>query len=176
MAESLSSALSEVDRLEQRMRSLLDFSRPFEPKTSVVDVRALMEAVARTLRSRAERQQVEIRIEGPASGPQVHTDPDFLEEVLLELAGNALRYMPTGGTLGFQATSSGGPTTLRISDTGPGVPAGVRDRVFELFFTTRADGTGLGLAMVKKIVERQGGSVALESSGPSGTVFRIDLP
>jgi signal transduction histidine kinase len=56
------------------------------------------------------------------------------------------------------------------------VPAGVRDRVFELFFTTRADGTGLGLAMVKKIVERQGGSVALESSGPSGTVFRIDLP
>ena len=176
MEESLSSALSEVDRLEQRMRSLLDFSRPFEPKTSVVDVRALMEAVARTLRSRAERQQVEIRIEGPASGPSVHTDPDFLEEVLLELAGNALRYMPTGGTLGFQATSSGGPTTLRISDTGPGVPAGVRDRVFELFFTTRADGTGLGLAMVKKIVERQGGSVSLESSGPSGTVFRIDLP
>jgi two-component system sensor histidine kinase FlrB len=81
-----------------------------------------------------------------------------------------------GGTLRFQATITGGHTTLRISDTGPGVPAGVHDRVFELFFTTRADGTGLGLAMVKKIVERQGGSVALESSGPSGTVFRIDLP
>jgi signal transduction histidine kinase len=176
LTESLSHAIAEVDRLEQRMRSLLDFSRPFEPKAAVVDVRALMEAVARTLRSRADRQQVEIRVDGPESGPQVHTDPDFLEEVLLELAGNALRYMPAGGTLGFQASSKGAQTTLRVSDTGPGVPAGVRDRVFDLFFTTRAEGTGLGLAMVKKIVERQGGSVALESSGPSGTVFRIDLP
>ena len=62
------------------------------------------------------------------------------------------------------------------ADDGPGIPLGAQGRIFELFFTTRSDGTGMGLATVKKLVERQGGSVTLERSDPRGTIFRLELP
>ena len=106
---------------------------------------------------------------------KARVDPDFLEDALLELAANALRSMPDGGTLRLALAREDGGIVLRVGDSGAGVPEGVRDRLFEPFFTTRPEGTGIGLATVKKIIESHGGTIALESTGPAGSVFRIAL-
>jgi signal transduction histidine kinase len=176
LQETLDSVLQESDRLEQRVRTLLDFSRPFDPNPRPTDVGALLEAVRSTVARQADGQGVALSAEVSGEPCSVETDPDFLEEAILELAGNALRAMPNGGELRLRASRGDGRTEIVVSDTGGGIPPGVQGRIFDLFFTTRPTGTGMGLATVKKIIERLGGVVALESSNQGGTRFRIDLP
>jgi signal transduction histidine kinase len=174
-AENLANVLSEADRLEQRIRTLLDFSRPFDPTPRATRVAELLAAVRNSLLPRAERQGVSIQLRCTDAAATLETDPDYLEEVLLELAGNALNAMPGGGTLCLDADRVSGRVVLRVTDTGKGIPEAVQGRIFDLFFTTRHEGTGMGLATVKKIVERLGGSIELESSSRAGSSFRIEL-
>jgi signal transduction histidine kinase len=176
LREALDGVIEETDRLEQRVRSLLDFSRPSEPRSERVPLGPLLDAVARTIDSAARSAGIEIRTELDPETEAVLGDSDYLEEALLELAGNALRVMPEGGTLALSARPGPEGVEVRVSDTGPGIPEGVRKRIFELFFTTRRDGTGVGLAHVRKLIEQLGGEVALEASGSDGTTFRIVLP
>ena len=84
--------------------------------------------------------------------------------------------MRDGGRLRMEAAPQDGRVVIRVVDEGIGIADAIRPRLFELFFTTRSGGTGLGLATVRKLVQAQGGTVDLESSGPSGSVFRIELP
>jgi two-component system sensor histidine kinase HydH len=176
LRETLDGLMREADRLDQRVRTLLEFSRPFEPRVQPTAVEPVLQAVASALASTAAARGVALEtFEAPAL-PRVAVDPDYLEEALLELGGNALRATPAGGTLAFAATHEGRRVVVRVRDSGPGVPEGVRPRLFEPFFTTRADGTGMGLPTVRKVIERMGGAVALESTGPEGTVFRLELP
>jgi signal transduction histidine kinase len=174
LADSLAAVLSEADRLELRIRSLLGFSRPYEPRLRRTDLADLLRAVERSMRAAAEACGV--RIEVAAEPLELDVDPDYLEEALLELASNALRAMPGGGSLRLALSARDDAAVVRVSDTGSGVPDGVRPRVFELFFTTRHEGSGVGLPTVKKIVELHGGAVELEQSGPGGSVFRLTLP
>jgi len=175
VAETLTGVLGESDRLEQRVRTLLDFSRPFEVQPRPVDLEELMHAVNGTVAGQARRQGVEISVEVATESRMLETDPNYLEEALLEFASNSLRAMPEGGALRLCAAPENGHTAIRVSDTGSGIPPGVQGRVFELFFTTRAEGTGMGLATIKKIAERLGGRAELESSGPDGTTFLLVL-
>jgi signal transduction histidine kinase len=168
--------LREVDRLDQRVATLLDFSRPFEPKPRPTDVVALLESVRDAAARRAARGGATVRVLAPGAPILAQVDPDHLEEALLELSGNALRVLPEGGALSLEAATAGGLVVVRVCDDGPGIPAGVQGRIFEPFFTTRPDGTGMGLPTVRKLVERQGGTVELERSQPGGTAFRIVLP
>ena len=166
----------QTDRLDQRISTLLDFSRPFEPQVRIVDVATIVESVRAAAESQARREHKQIRAEVPEAPVRARVDPDYLEEALLELTANALRMISQGGnvTLGLEAHE--GVAILRVSDDGPGIPPGVRSRIFELFFTTRDEGTGMGLSMVKRLVETLGGRVSLESSGEDGTTFRIEIP
>lgn len=176
VAETLAGVLSEADRLDQRIRSLLDFSRPVEPRRETVDLGTLLADVARTLSKSAERQGVRLVVKPAAGVPPLVTDPDYLEEALLELAGNALRATAPGGEVRLSLEAAGGRAVFRVEDDGAGIPEAVQERVFDLFFTTRPDGTGLGLPSVRKILEMLGGSVELASSSPEGTCFRVELP
>ena len=177
LASTLLGVLNEADRLEQRIRSLLDFSRPHEPRFERVDLCELARTVAVTLEPHARDLGIAVAVEAPDAPIASDCDPNLLEEVLLELAGNALRLMgKQGGTLRLVVRRYERRAILEVADTGPGIPEGVRDRVFDLFFTTRPDGTGLGLATVKKIIESHGGTVAVAYTGPAGTAFRIELP
>ncbi len=176
LADSLEGVLAEADRLDHRIRTLLDFSRPYVPTPVPTDLCMLAAEVARAIRPQAERQGVTVDVEAPSAPVESPVDPNYLEEALLELSANALRAMSEGGKLRVSVGGEGPGACIRIADTGSGIPAGVVARVFDLFFTTRADGTGMGLATVKKIVELNGGRIALESTGPGGTVFRVDLP
>lgn len=174
--ETLDDVIRESDRLEQRVRTLLDFSRPFDPRRRAIDLADLLAQIEMSISRRARGQNVEIDARSEPTPFPIETDPDFLEEALLELAGNALNAMPDGGRLELLATVEAGQPVLTISDSGPGIPASQRTRIFELFFTARPEGTGVGLATVKKIVGRLGGSIACDDSTENGARFRIELP
>jgi signal transduction histidine kinase len=176
IGETLESLMHEADRLDQRVRTLLDFSRPFEPRAQPTRARDLLARVASALAASAAARSASIATDCDADLPELDVDPDYLEDALLELGGNALRVLPPGGKLAFSAVRSGARAAIRVRDDGPGVPLGVRARVFEPFFTTRPDGTGMGLANVRKVIERMGGVVSLESTGPDGTTFLLEIP
>jgi signal transduction histidine kinase len=99
-------------------------------------------------------------------------------QILLNLAINALDAMPGGGALTFQVSAEDGLVSVRVRDTGGGVPAGVIAHIFEPFYTTKAPGrgTGLGLFVTKGLVEAIGGVIDVEQTGPDGSVFRLRLP
>ena len=178
VADTLQDVLSEADRMDERIRTMLDFSQPREPSPEHIDLRDVVGAAQRAIDVRAAGQHVEIAIKAPEDLPRVYADAAYLEECLLELAHNALTAMPEGGGLRFELGVRGVDQRVfvRVSDTGIGIAPGVQARVFELFFTTREGGTGMGLATVKKSIEQLGGSVALEHSDERGTTFRIELP
>jgi signal transduction histidine kinase len=106
-------------------------------------------------------------------------DVAHLSQVLHELVRNALEAMPQGGTLTLAAESGGGDDArvrIVVEDSGPGVPADQQERIFRLFATTKSGGTGVGLAVARKIVERHGGHLCLETVAPAPARFAIDLP
>lgn len=179
VAEPLADVITEADRLDDRVRALLDYSRPFEPHPVAVDLARVLAEVSDSLRGLAERKtspsQTELRCPATLAAT---TDPVLLSEVLIELGANALRAMPEGGTLQLSAQRSepGGGVEIAISDTGSGIPPGQEERIFEPFFSTRNEGSGLGLPSVRKIVEAMGGSIRLAESGPDGSVFVVALP
>lgn len=175
--ETLTSIISESDRLEQRVRALLDFSRPFQPTIAAVDVASILESVRRSIEPHAQRLGVEIEISVEPDSASAACDGNFLEEALLELAGNALRIMgEAGGHLRFSSGESDDQIWIRVEDDGAGIPENVRSRVFDLFFTTRPDGTGMGLAVVKRIIDALGGTISVRSELGRGTTFEISLP
>jgi signal transduction histidine kinase len=105
----------------------------------------------------------------------VRLDPARFEEALLCLIGNALDAMPSGGSLRLAAAAANGEVRLRVEDTGPGIPPETLARVFQPFFTTKPEGTGLGLPLAKKLLEAIGARLSVESDG-SGTRVSITLP
>ncbi len=147
-----------------------------------------MEAVL----SRVLGDTIDVRLELGATGGPVLADPDEIGQVVLNLAVNARDAMPDGGTITFitevlgadSATvpcsdgSTSDPTAvvLRVRDTGVGIEDAVLNRIFDSFFTTKSDGTGLGLATTRDIVERFGGSIRVSSTTPEGTEFEVTLP
>lgn len=175
-ADALKGVLSEADRLDQRIRSLLELSRPFEPSIRSVRVSEVLDAVRSTMIRRAERQGTTIEVTTPED-LHLFADPDYLEEALLELTGNALRALSQQtGSIQFLAEVRREGVVIRVIDSGPGVTESVHERIFDLFFTTRAEGNGVGLAAVRRIIERLGGEVRLEASEPGRTCFEITLP
>lgn len=174
-ADTLKTIMAEADRLDHRIASLLYFSRPHELSLRKVDLRQVLRSVVRVVSDLPERAGTRIVTDLPPDPLDWEIDPDYLEDALVELSVNALRVMPSGGELRLGVAPQGRGVAITVADTGPGIPEGVRARVFDLFFTTRPDGTGMGLATVKKIVEAHGGTLELERTGPEGTVFRIEL-
>jgi signal transduction histidine kinase len=108
--------------------------------------------------------------------PPVLGDPDQLKQVFLNLVTNAVQAMEgSGGTIFIKTHGSGEYVEVSVSDTGPGIPASDLSKVFDPFFTKRAEGTGLGLTIVHRIIDEHEGHIEVES-GPGGTVFNVTLP
>lgn len=175
--ESLDDVLTEVDKLEAQVRGILDFARPFEPHLEPVALDVTVASVLATLGARMTAAGVETVVDVPPSLPAVAADRAHLGQVLHELAGNALDVMPHGGRLTIAARANGhGRVWLTLADTGPGIPADIRQRIFQLFMTTKPTGTGVGLAVARKIVERHGGTLTLAAADGPGARFVIELP
>jgi signal transduction histidine kinase len=165
----------EADRLNRIVGDLLDFARPSTPvlRPEALD-RLLDEAVSAALAENPFGIAVEKQME--AGMPPVLLDARLMRQAVLNVAVNAAQAMPKGGTLTVRARIDGAFAHVELSDTGPGIPEEVRHRVFEPFFTTRASGTGLGLAVVRRIVEGHGGEVAVSSAPGRGAVVMLRLP
>jgi signal transduction histidine kinase len=171
--------LEEIARMEHTIQSLLDFSRPPALRRVRHDVRETLHRALNLVDGRARQQGVSLATalnNGPLT---VDADPEQLHQVFVNLLINAIEAMPGGGQLLVAAESAGGDppeVQVRLHDTGPGLPDEILDRLFEPFATTKDRGTGLGLAVSRRIVEEHGGSIEGANDPQGGALFCVSLP
>jgi two-component system, NtrC family, sensor histidine kinase HydH len=170
----------EADRLNRIVGDLLDFSRPSEPSLQPEPLLSILSSVVGAASAAAASNGVRMEVEANEPFPKAQIDVRLLRQALLNLVINAIQAMPKGGRVALRAheENQGDQAFARIEveDTGPGIPPSIAERVFQPFFTTKAAGTGLGLAVVRRIVEAHHGSVMLESASGEGARFVIRLP
>lgn len=202
-AGNLGNIMAEVDRLEGRLRELLQFVRPAERPTGSVDVNAVLAGSLELMAARIAKTNLRLEKRLAPSLPPIRGNAMLLEQVFLSLIGNAIEAIPGGeGTItvstgvmdpgadgggrraapdpqGGRPPSAGAPMVsvfVEVRDTGVGIPAEFLPRIFEPFHTTKAQGTGLGLAIAKKFTEAQGGALAVTSRPGEGAAFRVTFP
>ena len=179
---SLTNIMAEVDRLEDRLRELLQFVRSVERQTQPVDLHAVLQKTLQMLAGRLRREGLTVEEHWAPALPPIMGDALLLEEVFLSLIGNAIDAIPASGGLltvrtGTVPDASGTPCVfIDISDTGVGISAAALAKVFEPFYTTKARGTGLGLTIAKKFTVAHGGTLTVQSQPGKRTVFRVTLP
>lgn len=166
-----------IKRLDEVMQGLLKFTRSEELRLQPVELAGLLADVARAVDTDARRAGVDVRVDCPRDLPDVNADPGMLRQALLNLATNACQAMPAGGTLDLRARSaSRRRVEVMVADTGDGIPPNHLARIFDLYFTTKKEGSGIGLSLVYRIVQLHDGEIAVESTPGRGTTFRILLP
>ena len=168
-------AKREVDRIEKLVREFVRFARPPKLSKSLTNVNDLIESVCKLLEQEAAAQKVAIKKELAVDLPPVALDGEQIEQVLLNLAINALQAMKDGdGTLVFRTLRAKDLITIEVEDTGGGIPANVAGRIFDPFFTTKEKGSGLGLSVAHKIVAEHEGKLFAENTS-QGARFRLTL-
>jgi len=168
--------LEEVTRLEQILREQLTLERHLVPVLGPLDVNQILKDVRKLLSHGILSSH--IRVEGELSEgiPITMGDANQIKQAFLNLASNAIQSMPDGGTLTLSTSQRGELIVVRIADTGPGIPKEHMDKLFVPFFTTRKTGSGLGLAVTKRIIDNHSGTIAVNSVVGEGTVFEVALP
>jgi PAS domain S-box-containing protein len=166
---------SEIDRLDSVVKRFLDFMRSQELRLEETNLDELLDEVSGIARPQMERAHVQLEKQY-ADLPPVRVDRPLLTQALLNLIFNAIQAMPSGGTLTLGLERRGESAEIRIEDTGQGIAPENRARVFQLFFTTRPGGSGIGLASAYKAIQLHDGSIDFESQVGRGTTFRIELP
>ena len=173
--------VSEVSRLESILRDVLVFSRGGRPQRRQSDLRGIIEDALRPFEERCKGQSIAVRLSW-GNIPLISVDREQVLEAVKNLLSNAIDAMPEGGTLDIltgRETMKGSPyVTVRIQDTGQGIPQEQREMIFEPFFTTKIlpKGTGLGLPIARKTAEDHGGFILVESTPGSGSAFSLYLP
>lgn len=167
---------SEILRLDRVVKTFLDFTRPVELKLETVPVRRLLDEVLELARPQAEAAKIRVIVGEEADGVGVRIDRDLLQQAMLNIVVNAMQAMPDGGELRFDSIAGEEFAEIRISDTGAGIPPELRDKIFRLYFTTKKDGSGIGLAMTFRIVQLHDGTIDFTSEPGKGTTFSIRLP
>jgi two-component system, NtrC family, sensor kinase len=170
----------ESERCGKILHGLLSFSRKGDLKKSGVDLTKIFEDVALLMENRMKIQGIILCLEKPKIMPVIYGDGDQIKQALLNIILNSVEAMPNGGliTLSSELHPDEKRLTIRIQDTGEGIPKSVQSNIFEPFFTTKDDGkgTGLGLSVVFGIMSQHGGTIEVESSEGEGTIFEITLP
>ena len=167
----------EVDRLNRVISELIEFSRPSDLQRRPVRLADLAAHAERLTKPDAEARGVTIDCAGAQPGPEIMADPDRLSQALLNLCLNAIQAMPAGGVMTLSAgVAPDGRAFLQVADTGPGIPPEFRDRIFDPYFTTKPQGTGLGLPLAHKIVAAHGGEIRVSARPGGGTVMTVLLP
>ena len=167
---------TEIRRLDEVVQGFLKFSRPEDLKLQPVPLKMLLDEVMPIVRPEADRAGVTL-IVGGEEVADVNGDPAMLRQAFLNLALNAVQAMPGGGTLRIQCEAAPGRrVSVAFADTGVGIAPGHLQRIFDLYFTTKEKGSGIGLSMVYRTVQMHDGEVEVQSTPGAGTTFRILLP
>jgi two-component system OmpR family sensor kinase len=178
--EFLDTMSEQVERLQKLSVDLLDLSRldsgSVELHNEPVDLAELTRSIASEFHPRLAEHHTELHIDVPDEGPSAHCDRERVAQIMRILLDNALRHTPEGTDVTVRANRYNGAAELTVADTGPGLPAGARGKVFERFYTgDAARGAGLGLAIARELAERMDGRLVL-SSDDGHTIFRLELP
>jgi len=167
---------AEIRRLDEIVANFIRFARSRPVERAPVDLARLVEDTLDLVEPECRKQRVEVERSGlEADLPAILGDESELTQAVLNIVLNAVQAMPEGGTLAVAIESGTKELRLSVRDTGPGIPVGARERIFDLFYTTRDRGTGLGLPIAKKIVSANGGGLAFET-GAAGTTFILTFP
>lgn len=168
--------VAEVDRLNRSISELLDYARPPQLVREPVQIDELLTKATSLVSMDAEAVGISIELAPVPELPEILADRDKLNQVLLNLLLNGIQAMDQGGVLRLAAQVMNDHLEIRVSDSGCGIPEENQTKIFDPYFTTKPEGTGLGLAMSAKIIEEHGGSIEFESKPGTGTTMIIHLP
>ncbi|WP_377890806.1 ATP-binding protein [Alkalihalobacillus sp. R86527] len=166
--------LIDIDRVNKIITNILQFSRPLDSKPSVIKVDETMRSLVLLMEGIASEKNVTLHhIENEY---EILVDRDHLRQILLNLIINGINAMPQGGELSLSSGKTGEKRTIYVSDTGVGMEDSLLDKIFDPFYTTRAEGTGLGLSIVHQLVVQNNGEIDVRSTPGKGTTFSITFP
>lgn len=166
----------ETGRCQNLIAELLRFAKPKKSGSAPADLGVILAETASLIQAQAKAQGVSVVLDISKALPAVLADKDQLKQVFLNLLLNACQAMPSGGELSAKAYSAGGAVAVDIKDTGVGIKPGDIQNIFNPFFTTKAEGTGLGLALSFAVIESHGGTINVKSEEGKGAVFTLTLP
>jgi len=167
---------NEIQRLDRVVQTLVDFSRPVELKLHDQDLRRIVNAVLMLASVELETRDVRVINELPSRPVIAKVDADLIQQALLNVVLNGAQAMVTGGTLRVRLSEDSRWASISIADEGEGIPDDVRSKIFNLYFTTKKEGSGIGLAMTYRIIQLHNGQVDVESHVGQGTTFILKIP
>jgi signal transduction histidine kinase len=165
----------EIKRLDTVVKTFLNFNKPIQLQTHPIDLNQLVEQIFALVSRDAEAKHVQLDSKLDAR-LLINGDPDLLKQAILNVVINGLEAMQDGGSLTARTSSDGDECQLSITDAGPGIPLEIRDRIFNLYFTTKEQGTGIGLATTFRVVQLHSGTIDFVSEPGKGTTFRMRFP
>jgi two-component system NtrC family sensor kinase len=171
-------SLSETQRLSEMLRNMLSFSKPEEEKRRPIKINELIEGILLVMEKQLKESNIKVETHFDGEIPEVMASTNQMRQVMLNIFKNAKEAMPKGGTLTVRTSREDNQVLIHIQDTGMGIPEGIRDKIFEAFFTTKqkVKGVGLGLSVCYGIIKDHGGEIKVESEEEKGTTFTISLP
>ena len=176
----LGEVLQQVQRLDKTVNDLLFFGKPSLPELSCIDINEIIDSTCKFASQHRSVANVEKRMHLEPGLPTVYADGKQMQQVFLNLILNAFQAMPDGGTLaittGRTVRDDREYVTIEVADSGPGIPPLILEKIFTPFFTTKAQGTGLGLPICNKLIQLHKGVIRVTSDNLHGTVFTIELP
>ncbi len=166
----------EITRLDRVVKTFLDFARPIELKLEEVDLAKLVEEVASLVTPTAARQGVMIATTTPSEPALMQADHDLLKQAVLNVVANGVEAMKGGGQMEVSLRENLGRWLITVRDQGVGIPADAHDQIYQLYFTTKGKGSGIGLAMTFRVVQLHSGTIDFTSEPGNGTEFRLEFP
>jgi len=171
--ESLGTIQEQIDYINKIISDLQDYARPLKPELVEVDLRR---AIPQLLSTVNVPNNIHAFAECDKELSKLNLDLTFLKRILVNLATNAIQAMPNGGKLKIRTFEEGDNVSIITADTGVGIPDEIKPKIFQPLMTTKSKGQGFGLAVVKRLVEAQGGTITFESKVGAGTQFKITFP
>lgn len=167
---------AEIHRLDRVVQTLVDFSRPVELQLREQDLRQVIGDVLALSNEELSTRDVKLETSLPEQPVVANVDADLLKQAVLNIIQNGAQAMPEGGRLRVTLEDDKKNAVLRITDEGAGIPDEIRDKIFDLYFTTKSEGSGIGLAMTYRILQLHHGGVEVESNVNRGTEFVLRIP
>ncbi|HWZ42592.1 MAG TPA: ATP-binding protein [Candidatus Saccharimonadales bacterium] len=167
---------SEIQRLDRVVQTLVDFTRPVELRLAELDLCKLVDEVIALAAPEAARHNVPIERVAVARTLVMRIDADLVKQAILNIVINGVQAMPEGGRLQVATRREGDVAVIEVRDQGAGIPAEIHDKIYNLYFTTKKDGSGIGLAMTYRVVQLHQGSVEFESEEGKGATFYLRFP
>ena len=166
----------EITRLDRVVKSFLDFTRPVDVKMQRVDLVKLLHEVTTLVRPEADRLKVQVGLRDEANTAPIQGDRDLLIQAILNVVVNGVQSMEKGGSLEIRTEFASGYYLINIRDQGGGIPQELREKIYNLYFTTKSQGSGIGLAMTFRVVQLHGGTIDFASRSGEGTEFQLRFP